>query len=209
MDKITAFITRKPGEILVIQHQTSGIQLPAGTVDINETIEEALFREIEEETGIQRAQITSVQKIHECNNELKRNEAVTEYDTPIYSRPTIESFNWVKIRRGITVRVLRRKKNFVQIKYIEWDQFPEKNYISFSITGWTTSSYLTFIKRRHFFLLETKVKELHKERKTDCTMFKPYFIKIFGNVKIINPQDKWMTILKRKYGKAIDKSIIG
>ncbi len=63
-DKVVAYITRKgksKQQLLVFDHDKhfseAGTQVPAGTADPGENIEEALFREIQEETGIQNLQI--------------------------------------------------------------------------------------------------------------------------------------------------------
>ncbi|WP_279620723.1 NUDIX domain-containing protein [Priestia megaterium] len=56
--KVMAYITRFNGhhtELLVYKHKDypeAGVQVPAGTVEEGETIEEALYREIKEESGL-------------------------------------------------------------------------------------------------------------------------------------------------------------
>lgn len=56
--KVIAYITRLSNqrrELLVHIHKDypeAGVQVPAGTVEENETIEEALYREIKEESGL-------------------------------------------------------------------------------------------------------------------------------------------------------------
>jgi ADP-ribose pyrophosphatase YjhB (NUDIX family) len=54
MAYITRFNSRRT-ELLVYKHKNypeAGIQVPAGTVEYDETIEEALYREIKEESGL-------------------------------------------------------------------------------------------------------------------------------------------------------------
>lgn len=71
MEKVTAFILRNnQDEMLLFQHKDNSIQLPAGTVEQNETIEEALYREILEETGITKSSIQNIKKIPVLNNDL-------------------------------------------------------------------------------------------------------------------------------------------
>ncbi len=55
-DKVFAYITRG-SDLLVFQHlgnPDAGVQVPAGTVEEGERLEEAVMREAEEETGLKR-----------------------------------------------------------------------------------------------------------------------------------------------------------
>ena len=86
VEKITAFITRNYNndkELLLIQHPNAGIQIPAGTVEQGETIEEALKREIKEETGLRN--ITIKKYIGFKENKLENNEFLISKKTKVYS----------------------------------------------------------------------------------------------------------------------------
>ena len=55
IEKVTAFITRESvdgHDLLLFKHPNAGIQIPAGTVEDDETPEEAVLREVSEETGL-------------------------------------------------------------------------------------------------------------------------------------------------------------
>lgn len=59
--KVVAYITRG-NDLLVFSHThqpQAGIQVPAGTVETGETLEQAVLREAREETGLQEFQIRS------------------------------------------------------------------------------------------------------------------------------------------------------
>ena len=55
IEKVTAFIIRKSkdgNDLLLFEHPNAGIQIPAGTVEDQETPEKAIIREVAEETGL-------------------------------------------------------------------------------------------------------------------------------------------------------------
>ena len=61
--KVLSYITRNKNaqpQLLVFEHESipeAGIQVPAGTVDKDELLEEAILREVEEEVGLQDVKI--------------------------------------------------------------------------------------------------------------------------------------------------------
>jgi len=69
--KVLAYITRERDgrrELLVFTHRDdpeAGVQVPAGTVEPGEPIEDALFREIREESGLTDAQLVRQLAEHE------------------------------------------------------------------------------------------------------------------------------------------------
>lgn len=75
VDKVLAYITR-PGpdglQVLVFEHRDfpeSGTQVPAGTVEPGEGIEPALWREVEEETGLHAGQLRLEAKLAEFESQ--------------------------------------------------------------------------------------------------------------------------------------------
>lgn len=71
--KVLAYITKGQKsnlEILVFKHRDhpeAGLQVPGGTVEEDELLVNAMYREIEEETGIVREDLTMVGNIHTYN----------------------------------------------------------------------------------------------------------------------------------------------
>ena len=67
--KVLAYITRGNGpdqQLLVYtmkDHPESGVQVPGGTIDRGELLMDALYREIEEETGIQKDDLVLIGKL--------------------------------------------------------------------------------------------------------------------------------------------------
>lgn len=152
--KVTAFVTRTgPGgvELLFFQHPNAGVQLPAGTVEEGETVEQAVLREVFEETGL--TQVRLVQQIG-LRDELPPDAThVILHKTRVYSRPDAASFDWAEFRRGKPVRKLREAGGFVQVTYEEGDRYPDPTYLSYVITGWVPEDSLAETNRRHFFHL--------------------------------------------------------
>lgn len=71
--KVFAYITRGPEEqkeLLVFEHQgepEAGLQVPGGTIEEGEMLIDALYREVQEETGLPRVVLEFVGKIHKYN----------------------------------------------------------------------------------------------------------------------------------------------
>ena len=71
--KVLAYITRGIGqnkELLVFEHEDApgaGLQVPGGTVEENELLVDAVYREIFEETGIPLEDLKLHGKIHTCH----------------------------------------------------------------------------------------------------------------------------------------------
>jgi len=71
--KVLAYITKGEGtkrEILVFEHKdnpNAGLQVPGGTIEVDELLIDALYREIEEETGINREDLELKGKVNKSN----------------------------------------------------------------------------------------------------------------------------------------------
>ena len=70
--KVLAYITQKrEGEwkLLVLKEvgSSGGYEVPGGTIEPDELLIDALYREIEEETGIQRHELTLMRKLKKSN----------------------------------------------------------------------------------------------------------------------------------------------
>lgn len=193
LGKVTCFITRikkhNKLELLLIQHPNAGIQIPAGTVEINEDFQQAAWREAVEETGL---------KVFVSCRTIGRQEQilVDKYiifdKAKIYSRPDISSTQWAEIRRGITVLKERSKGDFVQISYKEGDQFPDPNYITYQITGWTEKSNLASIVTRQFYHFQSNSQVDEWEIETDNHRFKLFWSPLDCLPQIVSPQHEWI-----------------
>lgn len=172
LGKVTCFITRKNNnklELLLIEHPSAGIQIPAGTVEISEEFEQAAIREAIEETGLKEFDACKIIGSQEQNLEGKY---IIFDKVKIYSKPDTSSFQWAEIRRGITVFHERKQGEFIQISYKEGDKYPDPNFISYQITGWVKESNLASKITRKFYHLHSHSQFDEWEIKTDNQKFK-------------------------------------
>jgi 8-oxo-dGTP pyrophosphatase MutT (NUDIX family) len=110
LHKVTAFIIR-PGaegvELLLFRHPHAGVQIPAGTVEPDETPEQSVLREANEETGLSKLRIVS--RIGSREEVFPPEIRFVLQPTIVYSRPDITSFDWARFRRGVQVRLERQQ----------------------------------------------------------------------------------------------------
>lgn len=199
MEKVTAFILRNDNsEILLFKHRDNSIQIPSGTVESGETVEEALYREICEETGIQTSSITSVRKIDFINNDLERNELVIENFADIYSEPSFNSYKWGKLRKGITVNGVGKENDFVQIEYKEFKDETQKDIKYFTLLCWVENTSTSKLKTRHYFIVNINCEIDNYIIETDNSVFSLFWHRIKdGNICTGN-QKSWFEIMLKQ-----------
>ena len=199
IEKVTAFITRERDgvkELLLFKHATTGIQIPAGTVEEGEELEIAVKREVYEETGLQ---IVEIEKYLGCvENKLGAKERIVTRTTQVYMEPNLNAMPYKqKLTRGLTVDYNSTHKDFTNISEIEYDKFPNPTCILYNITGWVPNQDLSTQKRRHFFQLTTQEETADAwELKSDRGhIFRPYWTPISPKPPIVSPQFKWLALV--------------
>ena len=196
MEKVTAFILRNnQDEILLFQHKDNSIQLPAGTVEQNETIEEALYREIFEETGILKSSIHNIKKIPIINNDLANNELVIEKEATIFSEACLDSFAWGNIRKGITVNEIHRENGFIQIDYTEYQDEIKKEILNFRLLCWIKEECISSIKTRHYYYVYVNEQKDNWTKKVDNTVFNMFWHKIEDGNICTGIQNNWFQLM--------------
>ena len=198
IEKVTAFVTRPTEaglELLLLEHPFAGIQIPAGTVE-DETPEEAVLREVAEETGIDSATIRRY--LGGDGGPLPEGQRIIAALTKVYARPDATSFDWAYLRKGIQVTVNRRARGFSQVTYEEPDRVPDPQFTTMSITGWVPDGVLADAVRRHFYQLEyCGPSKKRWEAFADNHTFTLFWAPLSDLPEIVSPQDEWLAFLHR------------
>ncbi len=198
IEKVTIFITRTAPsglELLLFEHPHAGIQIPAGTVEAAETPEQAALREAHEEsglTGLMLREYLGYTEDHFAGKHRLIREA-----TKVYARPDKISFDWALLRRGIPVSLTgQHAGDFSQVRYEEWDRWPDPEYITYAITGWVPDAVLGDTIKRYFYHLEFQgVTEKSWSVTTDNHHFNLFWAPLGQLPDIIAPQDGWLEFL--------------
>jgi len=201
VEKVTAFITRKREDkhyLLLFEHPNAGIQIPAGTVESDETPEAAVVREVTEETGLRSLSVRRYLDYGE--SKLPEGQRIIAEPTKVYARPDATSFDWAHLRKGIPVALLRKAAGFSQVTYEEFDRVPDPGYVTLSITGWVPDEALAASTRRHFFHLEFDGRS--EERWTvftDNHRFVLFWAPLSALPELIYPQNEWLEFLPEPF----------
>jgi 8-oxo-dGTP pyrophosphatase MutT (NUDIX family) len=198
LQKVTAFITRPTPsgeEILLFKHPYAGYQFPAGTVNIRETPEAAVIREVAEETGLANLQISKA--LGYKDTIMPADQAVLIAPTTVFARPDPTSFDWIKLQPGMWLDVLRKMHGYTQINYSEPDQLPDPKFTTYQITGWVPDEVLSNLQRRYFFRFDFQGQTLVSWKvNTDHHTFTLTWFPLDDLPVLIPPQDEWLNVLK-------------
>lgn len=108
LHKVTAFITRRRGnetDRLLFRHETAGIQIPDGTVEDGEAIDDDALREGREETALD--ELSLVAKIGSFDQQPPEGHSLILETTDVISRPGGNNLFNARIRNGYGVKVER------------------------------------------------------------------------------------------------------
>jgi 8-oxo-dGTP pyrophosphatase MutT (NUDIX family) len=196
VEKVTAIITRERDgikEVLLFQHPNAGVQVPAGTVDPGEAIEDAVIREGQEETGLESLRL--VQYLGTIENELEPGQQVLTEVATIYLEPDFDSLPYRQtLGRGVSVRPGETRNDFSYIQHLEYDQLPDPTCIIFNLSGWIRSDILCPQKRRHLYeLTTTEATPQNWQLVSDGgRIFKPFWTPLTPRPSVVPPQDRWL-----------------
>jgi len=194
MNKVTAFIVRdgpSGPELLILQHPFAGLQLPAGTVEPDETPEAGALREAQEETGLLDLEIARGLGVVETP--LGPELGIMARTQTVYSRPDPTSFDWASIRSGLWVRVLRRVPGWAQVRFTEWDVWPDPTFVTYEITGWLPDDAVSHVERRSFYLLRPTAPTPDRwTARSDHHEFTLFWAPLSDLPRLVDPQQAWL-----------------
>jgi 8-oxo-dGTP pyrophosphatase MutT (NUDIX family) len=157
LDKVTAFVTRENGdtkELLVFKHPTAGIQLPAGTVNIDEAPETTVLREVWEETGLQN--VTIAGKLGTQESELPTDKRYILRPTKLFDAPSFDaSSDGFVLFRGHMINHVADHGQFSAVFHAEYNHNVKPPQLLFREDGYVRQSLLTRHLTRHFYHLPT------------------------------------------------------
>jgi 8-oxo-dGTP pyrophosphatase MutT (NUDIX family) len=197
VDKVTVFVLRPSPtgpDLLLFEHPYAGIQIPAGTVELGEALEEAVRREVAEETGLRL--VEPCRFLGQTEDRLPKGSRIVVATTHVYARPDVTSFDWAILPRGVIVTLQREADGFCQVLRQEWDRWPDPQYLTMSILGWVPQEAVAARQMRHFFLCEFRGEA--PERWTveaDNHPFTVFWVPVAALPPIIPPQDGWLSFL--------------
>ena len=202
LEKVTAFITNGEGaatRLLLFEHPTTGIQIPAGTVEEAESHSQAALREAAEESGLTGIELHKY--VGFADTQLPDDRYAILHKTKVYSRPNRTSFDWAEFRRGILCTCTRRENAFLLLTYTEYDRYPDPQYVTYSITGWVPSEMVTQRQRRHYYHL------VYRGDSTDSWVqfsdhhnFRPFWAPLANLPDVIEPQRVWLDYVMKELG---------
>jgi 8-oxo-dGTP pyrophosphatase MutT (NUDIX family) len=197
--KVAAFITQDAEDaryLLVFRHPTAGLQIPAGSAELNETAQDAVLREAVEESGLTELRMQAV-----LGSKPLTLDASTAYlleDTLLQLLPD-DSATVVRghvLRRGSSVRVSEQQGIFSRVSVEEGELRGDEWVITSRRSGWVVTAALTRTVERHSFHLMTDEKtpsewlvEAEPKRKLVVTCF---WQRLEREMPLFPPQNEWL-----------------
>lgn len=205
LEKVTAFITRDAGAaraLLVFQHPTAGIQLPAGTVEEGEDVEAGLWREVREETGLM--DLTLLAKLGEETVTLPPGGHALLRTVPMLSEPdAVSPALGMTLRRGLRVSETAAGGGWSQVRSEEYEMRGGAWVVTGGTTGWVPSDALAAGVVRHFFHLGAAAPTPDRWRREGepGRKFALFWAPLAPGPGLVAGQAEWLARFKERLGE--------
>lgn len=154
MEKVTAFVTRGDAwarELLVFDHAGT-VQVPSGTVEVDEDPRDAVRREVREECGLERVRL--VRRVAILSERLSPPMRMALSTTELRDGPSGESGGLgVSVRRGLNVDVVSEVGGSVEVSGdgVASDAADPDRAVLLPVRGWIGADQLSGEFVRHCF----------------------------------------------------------
>ena len=195
LQKVTAFVTRPRADggrdLLVMQHPTAGVQVPAGTVEENEPVTAAAFREVAEETGLTQLRLLAhlgsetLGPGHPARS-MMRTTALRK--GPSASAAVLDP----AFPRAYWCSVVDEQGAFSQVIYEQLDHNVQPKRVIVRYSGWVESDAIASAVERHFFHFEVQGTTDERWVQEAEQRFECYFTPLVPKPQLARGQDDWL-----------------
>lgn len=202
LGKVTAFVTRETpygGELLVFRHPNAGVQLPAGTIEPGESPEDAVLREVKEETDLSSVEIVrclAMITIAEEEIPLQEDEYLPLYTVPRMRYPGETNVpHWRVVCRSERVRVIERQGEYAKVNRYQYKLLDNGEFaVIRCVAGWVETDALTKHMERYLFQLRltAPAPEVWEKRADLRHIFQLYWVPLNGDPGLVKGQRKWL-----------------
>jgi ADP-ribose pyrophosphatase YjhB (NUDIX family) len=198
LQKVTAFVTRARAsgagggyELLVMQHPTAGVQLPAGTVEENEPVVTAAFRELAEETGL--IDVALVAQLGTEWFDCTERAALMFRTAPLRKGPNLNApLLEAEFPRGYWCSVVDREGAFSQVVYEDLDLNVQPARVITRYSGWVESDAIAERVERHFFRFEPRGPTKERWVQLAEQRFECYWTPLAPKPALVGGQQGWL-----------------
>lgn len=203
--KATAYVTarQQPSALLVFEHPTAGVQLPAGTVEVSESPLTAAVREVREETGVASSE-PSILRVEQTAMPPGRRMMVRTANLLV--EPYSGARQAGKMRRGLPVEVKDRSGGYILVAYEERDLASGSNVLIKSTVGWVPGrATQDSFERFHIHLWAEMTNRGKWTVRADGHIFKPHWVPLRPRPQLVCGQDEWLAGVYEELLKRVER----
>lgn len=209
LGKVTALVTRETSqgrELLVFQHPTAGVQLPAGTIEPDETPAAAVLREVTEETGLVRVELVrplAILTMLDHEKPLEADEYLLLRTTSRMRYPGESNVpSWRVVRRSERVRLLEVQDSYAHVRLQQYKLLENGEFVvNRCVDGWVEADALTQRVERHLFHLRVTDSDIPDiwEKSADLQHhFRLCWVPLTRDPNLVKGQRDWLTRVRHQ-----------